>query len=169
MEMDKTISAKPKSKFNIVSLPILAIIISIIVLILSGVASWVLFKQKSDLFQDVEKYPSVSEAEVKNAIQEGVVIDNKVTITYVRKNTTAYQFRSNEKLYTVFRVNAPETCGKGGCLYIVTAKDTLPILLQLVQLKPGESMFLPLKKSKCFSVVQNDNFNNQKSYEVCEK
>jgi hypothetical protein len=158
----------PKTKTRSwISLPMILVMMAAIIGC-CGLAGWVLFRQKADIFQGREKFPLVAEAEIDSAIIAGVKLDAKVTGAYIRKNLLITQFRSGEKLYTVFKVVAPETCGKAGCLHVVQTKDSLPILLQLLEMGVGKEVFRPSATLGCFLVAQPE-YGETKDYEVCEK
>jgi hypothetical protein len=156
----------PKTR-SWISLPMI-LVMSAAMIGCCGLAGWVLFRQKADIFQGREKFPLVAEAEIDRAITAGVKLDAKVTAAYIRKKLLMTQFRSGEKLYTIFKVVAPETCGKAGCLHVVQTKDSLPILLQLLEIGVSKEVFKPSPTPRCFLVAQPE-YQEIKDYEVCEK
>jgi hypothetical protein len=144
------------------------IMIFIIVTMLSSLGGWLVFRQKADRFQPLEKYVSITPAEVNEVITSGVRLDKKVTVGYLRQKIGVAQFQSQGTSYTAFRLSSPETCGKLGCLHVIKPKDGALIHLQLLEIDPAKEMFKASLKPHCFVVVQPQD-GIDKDFYVCEK
>lgn len=139
-----------------------------IVTITCGFGGWLVFRQKADRFQPLEKYAAITPAEVNEVITSGVRLDRKVTIEYIRQKMGVAQFQSQGTSYTAFKLSSPETCGKLGCLHVIKPKNGALIQLQLLDIDPAKEMFKASLKPHCFVVVQPQD-GIDKDFYVCEK
>lgn len=127
-----------------------------------------IFQSKAEVFKSPEKVSGLTMAQIDEVISSNVKLDEKVTLTYLRSKLTVSQFKSQDRQYTVFRIIAPETCGKLGCLYIVKAKEGMAIPLQLEDIGVGKEMFKSSPKFHCFNTVQRQN-GEDRNFEICEQ
>jgi hypothetical protein len=149
-------------KFLLTTTVILAI------LTLAFGASRLIFQQKTEIFKSPEKIPNLIGEQIDRVIESRVRLDSKVTLAYLRSKLSVTQFQSQDQKYTVFRIIAPETCGKLGCLYIVKPEEGMPIPLQLEDIGVGKEMFKSSPKFHCFNVVQRQN-GEDRNFEICEQ
>jgi hypothetical protein len=150
-------------KFLLTTTVILAI------LTLAVGASRLIFKQKTEIFKHPSKIPNLTGEQIDKAIESGVRLDEKVTLAYLRSKLSVTQFQSQDRKYTVFRMIAPETCGKLGCLYIVKPdEEGMPISLQLEDIGVGKEMFKASPKFHCFNVIQRQD-GEDRHFEICEQ
>jgi hypothetical protein len=162
---DETAKSDGKNKnwkFLFVTTTILA------VLTLAFGASRLIFQQKTEIFKAPSKIPTLTTEQIDKVIESGVRLDEKVTIEYLKSKLTVAQFQSQEHKYTVFRIIAPETCGKLGCLYIVKPEEGMPISLQLEDIGVGKEMFKSSPKFHCFNVIQPQD-GEDRHFEICEQ
>jgi hypothetical protein len=163
---DEAISSNGKNKnwkFLFITTAILA------VLTLAVGASRLIFKQKTEIFKSPSKIPTLTTEQIDKVIESGVRLDPKVTLAYLRSKLSVTQFQSQERKYTVFRIIAPETCGKLGCLYIVKPdEEGMSIPLQLEDIGVGKEMFKSSPKFHCFNVVQRQD-GEDRNFEICEQ
>jgi hypothetical protein len=142
--------------------PMLAFIV-----VITSIFAWQsLFYQQDEVFESVDKFPIITTQIINEALQSGVRLDRKVTLSYLRSKLTITQFESQGVKYTVFRTIAPETCGKLGCLYIVKPQVGSSKLLQLQDLPLGEKMFSASDRSGCFVTTQPQS-GKLKNFEIC--
>ncbi|AFY92755.1 hypothetical protein [Chamaesiphon minutus] len=139
------------------------------ILTLAVGASRLIFQQKTEIFKHPSKIPNLTNEKIDKVIESGVRLDEKVTLAYIRSKLSVTQFQSQERKYTVFRIIAPETCGKLGCLYIVKPDDEgMPISLQLEDIGVGKEMFKASPKFHCFKVIQRQD-GEDRHFEICEQ
>jgi hypothetical protein len=138
------------------------------ILTLAFGASRLIFQQQTEIFKSPSKIPSLTTEQIDRVIESRVRLDPKVTFAYLRSKLSVTQFKSQDHKYTVFRIIAPETCGKLGCLYIVTPEEGIPISLQLEDIGVGKEMFKPSPKFHCFNVVQRQE-GEDRNFEICEQ
>jgi hypothetical protein len=144
-------------------------LLSVIAIGIAGVSisAWQsLVRQQEEVFEPVDKFPTITTQVINEALQSGVRLDNKVTLSYLRSKLTITQFQSQGVKYTVFRTIAPETCGKLGCLYIVKPQVGASKSLQLQDLPLGEKIFSASDRSGCFVATQPQ-FGKLKNFEIC--
>jgi hypothetical protein len=133
----------------------------------ASISAWQsLFHQQDEVFESVDKFPTITTQVINEALQSGVRLDRKVTLSYLRSKLTIAQFQSQGVKYTVFRTIAPETCGKLGCLYVVKPQVGASKLLQLQDLPLGEKMFSASDRSGCFVATQPQS-GKLKNFEIC--
>ena len=162
-EATKKDSKNKNWKFLLTTTIILAI------LTLAFGASRLIFQQQTEIFKSPSKIPSLTTEQIDKVIESGVRLDSKVTLAYLRSKLSVTQFQSQERKYTVFRMIAPETCGKLGCLYIVKPdEEGMSIPLQLEDIGVGKEMFKSSPKFHCFNVVQRQN-GEDRNFEICEQ
>jgi hypothetical protein len=161
-ETTKSDSKNKNWKFLFITTTVLA------VLTLAFVASRLIFRQQAEIFKSPSKISTLTTEQIDKVIESGVRLDEKVTLEYLRGKLTVAQFQSQERKYTVFRIIAPETCGKLGCLYIVKPEDGMPIPLQLEDIGVGKEMFKASPKFHCFNVVQRQD-GEDRNFEICEQ
>jgi hypothetical protein len=150
-------------KFLLTTTAILAI------LTLAVGASRLIFQQKTEIFKHPSKIPNLTNEQIDKVIESGVRLDEKVTLAYIHSKLSVTQFQSQERKYTVFRIIAPETCGKLGCLYIVKPdEEGMPISLQLEDIGVGKEMFKASPKFHCFNVIQRQD-GEDRHFEICEQ
>jgi hypothetical protein len=161
-ETAKSDSKNKNWKFLFITTTVLA------VLTLAFAASRLIFQQQTEIFKSPSKIPTLTTEQIDKIIESGVRLDEKVTLEYLRSKLTVAQFQSQERKYTVFRIIAPETCGKLGCLYIVKPEDGMPIPLQLEDIGVGKEMFKASPKFHCFNVIQHQD-GEDRHFEICEQ
>jgi hypothetical protein len=147
---------------------LLATTVILAILTLAVGASRLIFQQKTEIFKSPEKIPNLTGDQIDRVIESRVRLDSKVTLAYLRSKLSVTQFKSQDQKYTVFRIIAPETCGKLGCLYIVKPEEGMPISLQLEDIGVGKEMFKSSPKFHCFNVVQRKD-GEDRNFEICEQ
>jgi hypothetical protein len=161
-ETAKSDSKNKNWKFLFITTTVLA------VLTLAFAASRLIFQQQTEIFKSPARIPTLTNEQIDKIIGSGVRLDEKVTLEYLRSKLTVVQFQSQERKYTVFRIIAPETCGKLGCLYIIKPEDGMPIPLQLEDIGVGKEMFKASPKFHCFNVIQHQD-GEDRHFEICEQ
>jgi hypothetical protein len=160
-----TNTSVPKSGRHWIVRPLLAFIL--VTITLASISAWQsLFRQQDEVFESIDKFPTITTQVINEALQSGVRLDHKVTLNYLRSKLTITQFASQGVKYTVFRTIAPETCGKLGCLYIVKPQVGASKSLQLQDLPLGEKMFSASAKPGCFITTQPQS-GKLKNFEIC--
>ena len=143
--------------------------VTLALLTLAFGGSRLIFQQKTEIFKSPSNIPTLTTEQIDKVIESGVRLDEKVTLDYLRRKLTVAQFQSQDRKYTVFRIIAPETCGKLGCLYIVKPdEEGMPISLQLEDIGVGKEMFKLSPKFHCFNVIQRHN-GEYRHFEICEQ
>jgi hypothetical protein len=164
------VAAKQKNRAGLLKLLLAFAALSMIGIV--GVTGYFLLQQKDDReFQPIAKVPTIPVAITNAAIKSGVKLDNRVTLSYLRSKTTISRFESQGVHYTVFRIAAPETCGKFGCLHIVKPDEGLAKLLQLQAIPPKSKLFTASTHAGCFTTVQPQAGNSTpklKDFEICQ-
>lgn len=127
-----------------------------------------ILQSKSEVFKSPDKIAALTTAQIDEVIRASVRLDEKVTLAYLRSKLTVSQFKSQDRQYTVFRMIAPETCGKLGCLYIIKPVEGMSIPLQLEDIGVGKEMFKSSPKFHCFNVIQRQN-GEDRHFEICEQ
>jgi hypothetical protein len=127
-----------------------------------------ILQSKSEVFKSPDKISAFTTAQIDEVIRSSVRLDEKVTLAYIHSKLTVSQFKSQDRQYTVFRIIAPETCGKLGCLYIIKPVEGMSIPLQLEDIGVGKEMFKSSPKFHCFNVIQRQN-GEDRNFEICEQ
>jgi hypothetical protein len=127
-----------------------------------------ILQSKTEVFKSPDKISELTTAQIDEVIKSSVRLDEKVTITYLRSKLTVSQFKSQDRQYTVFRIIAPETCGKLGCLYIIKPAEGMSMPLQLEDIGVGKEMFKSSPKFHCFITIQRQN-SEDRNFEICEQ
>jgi hypothetical protein len=161
-EVNKSDSKNKNWRFLFITMMTLAI------LTLAFGASRLIFKQQTEIFKSPATIPTLTSEQIDKVIESRVRLDEKVTLAYLRSKLSVTQFQSQDRKYTVFRIIAPETCGKLGCLYIVTTEEGMPIPLQLEDIGVGKEMFKSSPKFHCFNVIQRQD-GEDRNFEICEQ
>jgi hypothetical protein len=160
-----TNTSVPKSDRNWIVRPLLASLL--VAITFTSISAWQsLFRQQDEVFESVDKFPTITTQVINEALQSGVRLDQKVTLSYLRSKLTITQFESQGVKYTVFRTISPETCGKLGCLYIVKPQVGASKLLQLQELPAGTKMFAASAKPGCFITIQSQS-GKLRNFEIC--
>ncbi len=135
---------------------------------IGSLAIKLIFQSKAEVFKSPDKIPALTTAQIDEVIRSSVRLDEKVTFAYLRSKLTVSQFKSQDRQYTVFRIIAPETCGKLGCLYIIKPIEGMSIPLQLEDIGVGKEMFKSSPKFHCFTAIQRQN-GEDRNFEICEQ
>jgi hypothetical protein len=107
-------------------------------------------------------------AEIQRVIAKSVRITPDFTLATITERLTARAFESGGQKFIVYRFNFPnKTCGKAGCLYVVTSADGRTMPLQLFELPAGGNLFQSIAKIGCFNVLQ-PNSKKIEDYEICQ-
>jgi hypothetical protein len=147
----------------------LAMAVGILSLVTIGfLAIRLILQSKSEVFKSPDKISALTTAQIDEVIRSSVRLDEKVTLAYLRSKLTVSQFKSQDRQYTVFRMIAPETCGKLGCLYVIKPVEGMSIPLQLEDIGVGKEMFKSSPKFHCFTVIQRQN-GEDRNFEICEQ
>jgi hypothetical protein len=163
------VPAKKNKRFGLLKL--LLVFIALSITGVAGVTGYFLLQQKDEReFQPIAKVPTIPVAIANTAIKSGVKLDSRVTLGYLRSKTTIGNFESQGVHYTVFRIGAPETCGKFGCLHIVKPDEGLAKLLQLQDIPPQSKLFTASTHAGCFVTIQPQagNPSKLKDFEICQ-
>ena len=106
--------------------------------------------------------------EVERIVDRSVYTSKDFVGSQIAKKILAAKIESGGTIFTIYRFNFPQTCGKAGCLHVVVdERDKHAVSLQLIDLPDKSFPFSPLSKKGCFNTRQpiNDSIDN---YEICK-
>ena len=96
-----------------------------------------------------------STQEVERVVARSVYTSKDFIGLQIAKKILATKIESGGTIFTIYRFNFPQTCGKAGCLHVVVDEgDKHTVSLQLIDLPDKSFPFSSLDKKGCFNTRQ---------------